>query len=437
MADELRHALAFSEEFGDSDQFRSIEDWEQSLEGLKSGDGFADYIYRESRGLIEIYPSSGAQAIVRFYHESVAEFLCTEAALTILGENTQTDLINRCHLVLLRVCLNALNFCKFRGEESMKFADYACGNWVYHARKCGDLLHTLNKPFYFLEDCAGSKASRIIEKQIQKLKEASAKEWFLLENEKTLLVLLATLGCTNLLQHHLKNCSACTDACAEYNNEPGLYGKALHNAIISGWTTTAKWMLQTHCGGDINALYNDSTLLYKACYFGHRDVAAFLLANGASATTQCFQYYEYALHCAIELGHEHIVKELLQSQHTVTHDLLKVCREADGYTPFHTAVGSYQPRDRKLPVLMALIRYAPKGTGLLEIVDLQGDTPVTLARRLKEEGEHGADEIEEELEYFITADRKVANEKQTITAKVMEVSDAAISTLSLLENGSR
>jgi hypothetical protein len=410
-ADEFRHALAFSGEFGETSNI-TIEEWEESDEGFHRGDKFENYIRRESRGLIEVHPASGPLAQVRFIHGSVSTFLYTHTALEVLGEGSQLKLEQRYHLVLLEICFRALSFCKLRGEETTKFIDYACENWVHHARGCGELLQDLEKLPHFLDNCTGSKTRRVIDQQIQKLKQASAKEWFLLDGEKSLLVLLATLGCTNLLQRHLEDCLSCKDTCTEYTGEPGPYRKALQNAIISGWTDTAKWLLQTHCDGDINSLYNDTTLLYKACYFGHKEVVTFLLAHGANPLVRCFRRYEYALHVAIELGHEEIVRELLKSSHTNLENLLKTRRKRDGSTALHTAIKSLQSASRKIPVLTTLLSYAPKGIGLLEVLDEQGHSPVALAQKVQEEGFEAADDIEDELDVFYSADRIAARKKQ-------------------------
>jgi hypothetical protein len=424
LADEFRHALAFSGEYGELIDI-GIDEWEDSGEGFRRGDAFRNYIRRESRGLLEIYPGSGPQARVRFVHGSVATFLSTHNALTILGETSLTLFSQRYHLFLLKTCLRTLDFCKLRGEEKVSFVEYACESWVYHARNCGGLIHTLKDIPSFLQNCTGRKASRVIERNIQKLRDASAKEWFLVETEKSLLVLLATLGCTQLLQRHLNDCRFCKDACLKGSDEPEVYRKALKNAVISGRTETAGWLLDTHCDEGINMLLDGATLLYRACRFGDHEVVKFLLSKGADPFARSRNKYEYPLHVAIELGHNNIVQELLLSSHTNTAELYKLHRRRDGATAFHMAICSGQGNTRKMPVFNTLIRNAPKGIGLLDLLDNKGETPMSLARKLQDED---SDDIQDDLDDFCLLDAKPIQLKDKV---IVDIDVIELRTMSL------
>jgi hypothetical protein len=397
--DEFRHALAFSKEFGDIET-TDIETWEASDEGYKQGEQFESYVKRESRGLIDIYPENGEPSKVRFIHGTVSNFLSTKPALNAFGETSEIELDQRYHLILLKMCLRVLNFCKLDGHDKVEFVDYASEHWVYHAQRCDELLRTVDDLPLFLDICVGTKEDQVFLQLQSKLQKAETKEWHLLGDDKSLLVLLATMGCTHLLERHCQKCRNCKDACSPEATQLEPWLKSLQNAIISGWPQTVKWLLEVHCKKEIDALnllYKGQTLLYKASYYGYTDVVNFLLDNGANPCIHSNKLYEYPLHAAIATGNNDMVRTILDSQHTNKDESFKISRRSDGYTAMHMATASGQDRFVKFEVLKTLLKHAPKGVGLLDIPDQQGESPLSLARGLKEDG---AEEIIAELEYY-------------------------------------
>ncbi|KAJ4375920.1 hypothetical protein N0V83_001198 [Neocucurbitaria cava] len=392
-ADQFRHALAFTQEF----KYESITEWEESKEGIEQGEKFENYLRRESRGLIEVHHGPELDETgnsVRFIHGSISTFLRNRRSV-VPDETSPWN--QRCHLVLLEISLRALDL---PGNESVAFVQYACENWIYHVRDCGDLLPEIKELPSFLNDCSKRKAKRIIGRQILALKQTNARQSHLLEAKESLLVLLATLGGNNLLQRHLTECEPCQQDCSTYSTR---YRKALQNTIIGRFTDITMWLLEKHVDWDvdINALYEDKTLLYKACYFGQKEVVAFLLTQNADPLKRSLIGYEYPLHAAIELGQVDIVRLLLQHPSaSAQFRLPRAAQKSKGYTPLHTAIKSRQPVRQKLAVLRLLLKNAPKGAGTLGLEDEAGVSVLALARQVGKDGGPGAEEIEDEIEDF-------------------------------------
>ncbi|KAM0418888.1 hypothetical protein ACHAPT_012153 [Fusarium lateritium] len=406
-ADQLRHALAFITEF----KYESIEAWEGSNQGLQPGERFEKRLKQESRGLMEIVTFHGPLVTneaereiveqVRFTQSSFKTFLRGEAGLGCLHPDFSTKLEERCHLFLFRICLRVLDFCRLRGQDNVKVLDYACEFWLCHAQKSDDLLETIEELPNFMRNCKTRKASRVIEENIKRLKLAQAKEHVLLESQNSMLVLLATMGCTSLLRQHLQTCLACNEACTSCDAGPLQYRTALNNAIIGRWLDTASYLLELRSQGDINSLVDDTTLLYDACYFGSKgsasqrlqglEVVRFLISRGADPGIPSSLGYEFPLHVAIALGNKVLIEELLGPQAAKTEELLKA-RACGGWTALHVAIESGRPHHERLSVLETVLKFAPKGAGLLELLNDDGNTPMALAEKV--DGPDGEDLLE-------------------------------------------
>jgi len=208
--------------------------------------------------------------------------------------------------------------------------------------------------------------------------------------------MLGTLGCTKLLQRHFTSCEACQRDVGMYSPR---YHKALQNSIIGRWPDITIWLLEKHIDAefDINELYDDRTLLYKASYFGQNEVVSFLLARGADPCKRSPMAYEYPIHAAIQLGREDVIRILLQ--HTSASDQFKLRRHG-GYTPLHNAVESKQPFRTKIAVLRLLLQKAPKGVGILELKADGGTSVLDLVRRASQNAGKEHEEILDEIEDF-------------------------------------
>ncbi|KAH7382544.1 hypothetical protein DE146DRAFT_231539 [Phaeosphaeria sp. MPI-PUGE-AT-0046c] len=390
--DEFREAIAFKSAV----DFDSIAEWERSKGGFESGERFKSYIRRESRGLVEPYHTTQTDEYLRFVHASVTTFLRDShsffaAAISPWAQHS--------HLTFANICFRAI---EADLADATAFNGYANENWVYHARDCEQLFLEISEIPTFMSNCAKRASKRVIEQQIHAIKDSpKATQSHLLEEKDGLLVLLATLGCTHVLRRHVEDCSRCKEDIASFADR---YCKALQNSIIGRWTDTTMWLLEKHCDADfqVNQLYQDQTLLYKASYFGQLEVMSFLLDKGADPSQRSPIGYEYPLHVAIELGNEAVVRVLLQ--HTSCHDQFKLRRNG-GNTPLHNAVKSRQATRTKLGVLKLLLKKAPTGVGIMDIQDDKGDSVVTLARRLSEDGGRPYEKMLDEIEDFYEEDQ--------------------------------
>jgi hypothetical protein len=388
-ANEFRHALAFTNTF----DYGSIAEWELSDAGIEEGSKFENYLRQESQGLIEIHHTSATENQVRFIHGSVANFLRDPSSIL---PTEALPWSQRCHLTLLTMSFHALD-ADASPKDQVAFNDYAAEHWIYHAKACGDLLHEVEQLPPFMSVCSKRKAKRTIERQIQAIKQSeAATHSHLLDEKESLLVLSATLGCTSLLQRHVSECKTCQDDINTYSDQ---YCKALQNAIIGCYTATTMWLLEKHCeaGIDVNELYGDMTLLYKASYFGPTEVVTFLLEKGADPCKRSLRGYEYPLHTAIELGSEDVVRILLQQKNVEIQFRLQ---RNGGHSPLHCAVKSRQPARRKLAVLRLLLKKAPRGVGILDLKNNAGVSVLELARQVGDGGGRGDEDVLDEIEDF-------------------------------------
>lgn len=223
--DEFRQALAFSTKF----EYGSMLEWERSKEGLPPGTSFENFIERESGGLLRIVPwarsptnSTVAYTAeseietcprVSFIHHSMMSLLRGKTGLCQLYEDSPSTFDQHCHLLLFRICLSVLDFCTLKDVtgEDVELCDYACEFWLRHAQRCGELARSITLPT-FMRNCMGKKIKRLIERQLRLMNKSQAKESVLLEGQTSMMVLLSTMGCTILLQEHLKSCNTCQKA---------------------------------------------------------------------------------------------------------------------------------------------------------------------------------------------------------------------------------
>lgn len=188
-----------------------------------------------------------------------------------------------------------------------------------------------------------------------------------------------------------------------------IYQISLTNAIICGWYDTAVFLLERHPLGDINRPLDNVTLLYDACYAacmvdnpsdtaGGVDRVKFLLSRGADPSVPSLLGYEYPLHVSIALGNKQLIEELLRNlSHAQAESVFISRQSSNGWTALHFAITTERRLRERLEILESLLILAPKSVGLLEIMDHDGNTPVSLAEKI--DGDMG-DELVEALEMF-------------------------------------
>jgi ankyrin repeat protein len=206
-----------------------------------------------------------------------------------------------------------------------------------------------------------------------------------------MVVMLATMGCTDLLRVHMNKCKVCKKACSIDEGDPIQYKTAIKNALIGKWTEAASFLLDLNYNTNIDALVNGQTLLYGACYFRDVEMVKYLLSRGSDASISCDTDYEFPLHVAIALGFDDIIKILLVPGSENTERLFKIPRYDDGWTALHFAVESGRSAYERTRILKVLLKLAPRGAGLLDIKDVDGHTPLDLA------SQSGVESIEEVL----------------------------------------
>lgn len=387
--DQFRHALAFDGGFPDS-IIDTIVKWERSEIGIQRGERFAEYLCQKSRGLIEIHNASEDGEIVRFSHSSLDSFL-REPNSILRKDLPHWD--ECCHLLLLKKSLDCLPCNSLRNENEIAFTQYAAENWSYHARRCGHLFSEVEdlEDYFFVGRCSKRKTRSVIERTIEGMKMTSSELSHLIEAGSPLLVLLALKGCTSLLERHLMHCSVCKQACTS----PGpIFLQALRYALIARWTDTALWLLKTQSDSctrfDIDALHDSRTLLYSACYFGKEEVVEFLLERHANPLKRspAYKCIEYPLHVAIEKGLGSILKGLLKHGKVIEQfQLRREFRPFKGSRALHLALRSRQQPIVRLAISRILLRFAPKGCGILDEKDDAGLSVIDLAKGLRSHGD--------------------------------------------------
>ncbi|KAK1838814.1 nacht and ankyrin domain protein [Colletotrichum chrysophilum] len=392
---ELRHAFAFTKEF----KYTSMEVWESEYR-MPVGINFEKRLHHQSQGLIEIVsqklggrqPESEdeARAQVRFIHGSVKVYLLSSKGLSSLVPDF-TDAHGRCHLRLFLSCVNAIRAgmdCKGDGNE---FLNYAYEFWIHHAREAGILLEdqgVLTSLPIFIRKCKPTKSELLIQETIRYMRLSQAREAILIGKKRNMMLLLATMGCTSLLRHHLAKCSSCRKICTGEEKESLYFETALKNAIKGKREDTARYLLDFRYGEDVNALSPDgTTLLFTACYTGSKEVVQYLLSRRANLLIPSTSYWEFPLHAAIAKRLFHIVELLLESDACDVEEVLKAPQKAThrGWTALHVAVGAgmdLEDMNKMVKVLLAATQNKP---GLLGIRDEDGNTPLCLAEKISDQ----------------------------------------------------
>lgn len=434
--EEFRQALAYSV---DDPDFESMSEWEGSSVGLLPGTPFEKFIQRESHGFLEITaqqnPSVGLArsnsfeehldgcSRVSFTHYTVEPFLRSKAGLGEIADK-ESWLENECHLLLLKICLAILHRCGMEHEadkeKGIQLRDYACEFWLRHAQKCRTLPKDFELPQFLLQNCRRTKTKRLLKEQIKLLNRSGALECLLFEwqddDEPIMMaVLLATMGCTELLQRHLEGCKPCKKMLdpivddkmpLEDSSSLTQYRAALQNAIMGSWTDTALFLLEQYPLGDINTLFDQRTLLYHASYFACEtlDLAesnkrmkcvSFLLSRGADPTVQSPFWWEYPLHVAIHNDNKNLMKSLFQNATPAQAEaMFKVRRRRKGWTALHFAV-THDRRAGRPQILENLLEFAPKNVGLLDMRDEDGKTPLDLAKQAGADSKKLAEHLED------------------------------------------
>ncbi|KAH7320655.1 hypothetical protein B0I35DRAFT_510509 [Stachybotrys elegans] len=405
--DQFRVALAFTAPM----EFESFEEWEMSDIGLRPGETFESLIRHDSFGLLEVAnvqvpvnltSRTTTRCLVRFIHSSVVTFLRERNHRGPLHQDLASHTAEHCHLRLFESCVNTIDFFgSNKSNEQTGFLDYAYEFWTQHARRSGVLINTLTELPYFISNCKLRKAGLVIHEHSKRLLLSQARESVLLpyhENDAlesddkipdismlslgpppSMVVMLATMGCTDLLRVHMSKCRVCKKACSIDEGDPIQYKTAVKNALIGKWTEAASFLLDLNYNGNIDALVNGQTLLYGACYFRDVEVVKYLLSRGSDASISCDTAYEFPLHAAIALGFEDIIKLLLEADSEKTGQLFKMPRYDDNWTALHFAVDSGRSAYERTRILKVLLKLAPRGVGLLDIEDVDGYTPLELA----------------------------------------------------------
>ncbi|CEJ90691.1 hypothetical protein VHEMI06456 [[Torrubiella] hemipterigena] len=443
--DELHQALAYSTTKLD---FDVMSEWEDSTAGLPAGVGFEKYVQRESHGFLEITEGDPSPLTltrsdslethldgcsrVGFAHHSVEKFLRSDAGLA-RPHDKQYCLESECHQLLLTICLRILNRCTMEDDvdagKGIQLRDYACEFWLRHAQRCRKLPADLEIPQFLVKNCRRAKTKRLLKEQVRFLSRSGALESLLFEwedeeeedddndNEPIMMaVLLATMGCTELLQRHLAGCKPCKKMLnpVSKDQEPSQqniksmehYRAALQNAIMGSWTETALFLLEHYPLGDINTLFDDRTLLYHASYFAcetddpaesasRMKCVSFLLARGADAAVQSPFWWEYPLHIAIRNDSKSLMKILLQGATPAQAEaMFKARRTIGGRTALHFAIAC-DDNSARLETLEALLEFAPRNVGLLDIRDDDGHTVMELARDAGEDAKQLLEHLED------------------------------------------
>ncbi|KAF2743235.1 hypothetical protein M011DRAFT_471593 [Sporormia fimetaria CBS 119925] len=391
--DAIRQALAFR----DGHQTTDIEQWEKSNDGWEAGERFDTFLRQATCGILEVYRKHEVDDTVRVIHPSVVGYLRQERISPLIEPSEWEP---QSHCALLKLCLRALNGC-LKSEDMFPFLTYACEHWPYHARKAGKLVNGLDIPT-FMKRCGMRRGleKKVIEKHLSLLRlcneDSIPREELMalnfVDESDSMLVLLATHGCTSLLDMHVGTCPICKNA--SNNISEGPYRKGMVNAMVMENHETARWMLERYTGDKIDSLYGEKTLLYAACYSGSIEVVELLLERGADPLIRSpgrSAKYGYPLHVAIELGGDRVplISKLIKHS---SEEIFRVkCR--GGFNALQRAV-----RCRKrMKTLPELLKQTPQELAeeLTGLRDKRGLTVMELIENMCDEGKPNAEEMEE------------------------------------------
>lgn len=403
-AEEALHAHAFAEE----PEFKhpTMEAWQKSEQGL-TVDAFTNYVSDKTHGLLavaaRVKPSNSTTTVlddddveyhVRFSQRSADTFLRSEKGLAELKIQSLGHLEQECHALLFRICGIVLDkFSLNTGSNNVHLLDYACEFWLRHSIACGELPPDNALPEFFMNRCTKRKAQRFIKHQIHFLEQARAKECKSLENQTSMTVLLATLGCTALLRRHIEACDCCKmDMCVEANGEQpsAVLQASLYNAISTAKFDTAKYLIGLLPPEHLNMSIRDWTLLYTTCFYVNimaseyekgLDLVKTLLDLGADACEPSETDDMFPMHLAISVADHRLIEVICKERNgQALDDIFEMGQVKTGKTALHHAVTCElaEPRERQA-VLATLRKLAPDRNKLLHMRDKEKRTPVDLA----------------------------------------------------------
>lgn len=398
-AEEFRQAYAAASEakFGSLD----IIEWEKSDRGVRAK-YFGNFLSKKTNSLLEtvaheIRPrysskdavSAGECAVehnVLFQQRSAESFLRSDKALRELGIASASQFERDCHLLLFRACGSVLEKCNLPGKDDLLLVDYACEYWLRHSRLCGKLPRELPG---FMNECTHPKAQIFIKEQIYKLR--NKRECVFLEEQTSMMVLLATLGCTALLRRHLDTCRSCRSSIPGTSDaEPPpleVLMTALGSAIQVGKAETAMYLLDFLPPTEIDKRGNDKqTLLYMACCSARDSTAEggadlklvkMIIERGASPNVPSVGVHELPLHLAIGEANEPLIEALCAGYKERDPELLVAIFEymhpTTGWPALHYALQCKGlTREKRLGVLRTLREEQPTGADLLTLPDRDG-----------------------------------------------------------------
>jgi hypothetical protein len=408
---QLRHALGFTEEF----PFSTVNEWERSGSSEPTDENFVACLNELTSGLLTASPLQISPCfedeeelfirpiafpqdlpIVSFAHSTTRTFLC-EAVKK--GSNALAmELVDKqSHLTLLMACFRALEiFGSEEDTEGLTFINYACEFWLKHAKGSDDLLVNIDRKIIpsFILQCT-NVTTLFLERQMKLLQRSHAKEHLVLgQPEAGLLVYAAIFGCTNLIRMHLEKCQSCSDLTSPQVQMT--LSTALRSSITHQHNETTEYLLSVYCEA-VGSLEDDGYLLYKACYAEDIKTVESLLGSGANPSVRHTRGYELPLHAAIAKGHKDIVTLLLTSAQPDAHKLLAQKRSRSGMTALHFVIDVQRPWKDRVDVLDKMLPYIPKGSPLLDMEDVNGDTPLDLVRRMVADKKEGSWRLEASL----------------------------------------
>lgn len=420
-ADEFRHAYAFAAK--DTFEPESMVAWETSRHGY-TADVFPAFLSHATRGLLEIITwtktsrwatneqeaaeNAHIQHTVSFLHHSTKTFLRSDKGLRELGIESRPELEQRCHLHMFKICGLALQWYTMTGDDGLRLVNYTHEYWLRHAQMCGSRLEEMELP-EFMQRCWKNKkdpAKLFIQRQVQQLLDSMDSEIIYLKDDTSMMVLLATLGCTVLLRRHIRTCRRCLRELPDPSSteEPSArYLEALSNAIDMGQFETATYLLGRLPPKHINVqLEREMTPLYQTCDFNcmaestrekeqSLDFVCALLDGGACVLENCWYRgpYQVPLHLAIASNNRALVEVLCRGRGPKRlEEMLTVRHEPWGWTALHCAV-KFNAERRKpttnLGTLQALLKCAPKPFKFASLKDDDGKTALQLAQEIHDD----------------------------------------------------